>query len=346
MGSARGPRTPAQLRRVRRDLARGGLRRREGARSARGVRQPFERRAAGRRGFEEFEFGDLDDMLGRSFNAGRGERRGNPRMRGPGPEAALELDFGRGARRRAWSRSRANGGSDRSTCASRPANTGGAADSRQGRSRSAAGRPAISPWCFSCGRTAFRREGRELTFDLPIAVMSAARRGRRGARARWPRDADDSARTDSGTRLRRAARRAGSRGGAAGGLPARVQIRWAAPARRCGAESWSTARARREDRGLRQGVANRRAPEHCNGAAVLLFLARRSTRGSSSACARRVCSSTPSSRPAEPTSCRSQKLLMEDLGVNAEGVDVPFHLRRQSVRARAARVLADALEPG
>jgi hypothetical protein len=37
---------------------------------------------------------------------------------------------------------------------------------------------------------------------------------------------------------------------------------------------------------------------------------------------------------------------MEDLGVNAEGVDVPFHLRRQSVRARAARVLADALEPG
>src|SRR5262249_30073795 len=47
----------------------------------------------GAEGFaEEFEFGDLDDLMGRFF-AGRGERGRGMRMRGPDLEASLELDF-------------------------------------------------------------------------------------------------------------------------------------------------------------------------------------------------------------------------------------------------------------
>ena len=49
--------------------------------------------------------------------------------------------------------------------------------------------------------------------------------------------------------------------------------------------------------------------------------------------------------PEEADDLRLAKLLMEDLGVNAEGVDVALHLRRRLFALELrARALADALE--
>jgi hypothetical protein len=49
--------------------------------------------------------------------------------------------------------------------------------------------------------------------------------------------------------------------------------------------------------------------------------------------------------PEEAEELRLAKLLMEDLGVNAEGVDVALHLRRRLFALeQRARALADALE--
>ena len=49
--------------------------------------------------------------------------------------------------------------------------------------------------------------------------------------------------------------------------------------------------------------------------------------------------------PEEADELRLAKLLMEDLGVNAEGVDVALHLRRRLFALeQRARALADALE--
>jgi len=91
------------------------------AEKARQAREAFGNRfgTGGRPGaesFEEFEFGDLDDLLGRYFSGGgaRGGPRGNLRMRGPDIEATLELDFldaVRGGEQR-LTLARADGGSD------------------------------------------------------------------------------------------------------------------------------------------------------------------------------------------------------------------------------------------
>ena len=49
--------------------------------------------------------------------------------------------------------------------------------------------------------------------------------------------------------------------------------------------------------------------------------------------------------PEEAEELRLAKLLMEELGVNAEGVDVALHLRRRLFALeQRARALADALE--
>lgn len=49
--------------------------------------------------------------------------------------------------------------------------------------------------------------------------------------------------------------------------------------------------------------------------------------------------------PEEADELRLAKLLMEELGVNAEGVDVALHLRRRLFALeQRARALADALE--
>jgi hypothetical protein len=71
---------------------------------------------------------------------------------------------------------------------------------------------------------------------------------------------------------------------------------------------------------------------------VLFFLGPESTRRSSSACAQRAVRGTRLA-PEEADELRLAKLLMEELGVNAEGVDVALHLRRRlfalELRARA-----------
>jgi DnaJ-class molecular chaperone len=204
------------------------------AEKARQAREAFGTRfgtAGSAEGFgEEFEFGDLDDLMGRYFG-GRAQGR-TLRMRGADLEASLELDFldaVRGGEQR-LTLARPGGGSESITVRI-PAgvDTGG-------RLRiPGKGAPGIGggpPGDLSVAlrvrpHRVFRREGRDLTFDLPISVAEAIR----GAKVEVP-TLDGRATltippgTDSGTRLRLRGKGVPSpRGGPAGDLFARIQIR-------------------------------------------------------------------------------------------------------------------------
>jgi curved DNA-binding protein len=177
---------------------------------------------------EEFEFGDLDDLLGR-FMGGRGRgRAGGPlRMRGNDIEATLELDFLDAVR----------GGEHRLTLGGDTINVRipPGVDTR-GRLRiPGKGAPGIGggpPGDLQVElrvrpHRLFSREGRNLTFDLPVTVTEAIR----GAKVEVP-TLDGRATltippgTDSGTRLRlRGKGVPDPRGGTPGDLFARVQIR-------------------------------------------------------------------------------------------------------------------------
>jgi curved DNA-binding protein len=182
-------------------------------------------------GGEEFEFGDLDDLLGRFMGGARGARGGaggrTLRMRGPDVEATLELDFLDAMR----------GGEKRLTLGSETINvrippgvdTGGRLRiPGKGGPGIGGGPPGdlhvelrVRP------HRLFSREGRNLTFDLPITVTEAVR----GAKVEVPTldgraTLTVPAGTDSGTRLRlRGKGVPDPRGGAPGDLFARIQIR-------------------------------------------------------------------------------------------------------------------------
>jgi curved DNA-binding protein len=210
------------------------------AEKARAAREAFGSRfgTGGRAGAEsfgeEYEFGDLDDLMGRFFGgrAGGAERGGGIRMRGPDLEASLELDFldavrggehrltlGRGA------------GESESITVRIPAgvDTGGRLRiPGKGAPGIGGGPPGdLSVLLRVRPHRVFRREGRDLTFDLPITVTEAIR----GAKVEVP-TLDGRATltippgTDSGTRLRlRGKGVPNPRGGAPGDLLARIQIR-------------------------------------------------------------------------------------------------------------------------
>ncbi len=175
--------------------------------------------------FEEFEFGDLDDLMGR-YLGGRGPGRGI-RLRGPDLEATLELDFLDAVR----------GGEHRLTLAGEAitvrippgVDTGGRLRIPGKGGPGVGGGPPGDLQISLRVRPhrVFRREGRDLSFDLPIAVAEAIR----GAKVEVP-TLDGRATltippgTDSGTRLRlRGKGVPDPRGGPPGDLFARVQIR-------------------------------------------------------------------------------------------------------------------------
>jgi curved DNA-binding protein len=186
----------------------------------------------GAEGFgEEFEFGDLDDLLGRYFG-GRGEARGM-RLRGPDLEATLELDFldaVRGGEQRLTLARSAGGGNETITVRIPPGvDTGGRLRiPGKGGPGNGGGPPGdLSVLLRVRPHRVFRREGRDLTFDLPVNVTEAIR----GAKVDVP-TLDGRATltvppgTDSGTRLRlRGKGVPDPRGGPPGDLYARVQIR-------------------------------------------------------------------------------------------------------------------------
>lgn len=183
---------------------------------------------------ESFEFGDLDEMLGRVFR-GRGRRAGMA-MRGDDVQATLELDFLEAAR----------GGEKRLTLA-RPAAEGGAATETVtvrippgvadgGRIRlpgkgapGLGGGPPGDLWATIRVRPhpLFRREGRDLVVEVPLRVSEAVK----GAKVEVPTLEGRATvtvppGTDSGRKLRlRGKGIADPSGGPPGDLYVVVQIR-------------------------------------------------------------------------------------------------------------------------
>jgi curved DNA-binding protein len=234
VGGARGSRAAAQLRRVRRDLARGGF----DVEKARQAREAFGSRFGtggrpGAEGYEEFEFGDLDDLMGRFFGGSRAEGGRGIRLRGADLEASLELDFldaVRGGEQRLTLGRPGAAGADTITVRIPPGvDTGGGCGFRARGGPGVGGGPAgdLSVLLRVRPHRVFRREGRDLSFDLPISVAEAIR----GAKVEVP-TLDGRATltippgTDSGTRLRlRGKGVPDPRGGPPGDLFARIQIR-------------------------------------------------------------------------------------------------------------------------
>jgi DnaJ-class molecular chaperone len=210
------------------------------AEKARKAREAFGERfgfAGGQQGggSAEFQFGGIDDLLGRFFGGGRGEP-GGLRMRGPDLETELELDFLEAVR-----------GCEKPLRLSRPGADGGTSTEtvtirippgvdERGRLRVAGkGAPGIGGgppgdlWARLRVRPhrVFRREGRNLVVDLPITVREAIQ----GARVEVPTlegraTVSVPPGTDSGKRLRlRGKGIPGSRGRPAGDLFVQVQIR-------------------------------------------------------------------------------------------------------------------------
>jgi curved DNA-binding protein len=195
-------------------------------------------RAGGGRYAEEFEFGGIDDLFGNLFGgaaAGRGGR-GAPRMRGGDVEAELELDFLDAVR-----------GGEKRLSLGRPDASGGLTTQdvtvrippgvdANGRLRipgkgglGLGGGPPGDLWVTLRVRPHrfFRRDGKNLEFDLPITVREAIE----GGPVEVP-TLDGRATltippgTDGGTRLRlRGKGVPDPRGGAPGDLFARVRIR-------------------------------------------------------------------------------------------------------------------------
>ena len=188
---------------------------------------------------EQFHFGDIDDLLGQFFS-GRGRtgapREGDMRFRGADLHAELELDFVDAAR----------GGEKRLTL-SRPTASGGAAPEtvtvripagvdEGGRLRvpgkgapGVGGGPPGDLWVGLRVRPhpIFRREGRDLSLDVPVQVREAIL----GAKIEVPTlegrvTLTVPPGTHSGTRLRlRGKGIADPAGGPPGDLFARIQIR-------------------------------------------------------------------------------------------------------------------------
>jgi curved DNA-binding protein len=204
------------------------------AREAFGTRFGFGGRPGAGRYEQEFEFGDLDEMLGGFFGRGAGGR--GIRLRGQDLEASLELDFLEavrgGERRLTLTRPTAEGGAVTETVTVRippGVDTGGSLRiPGKGAPGIGGGPPGDLHVSLSVRpHRLFQRDGRHLTFDLPITVSEAIR----GAKVEVP-TLDGRATltippgTDSGTRLRlRGKGVPDPRGGAPGDLFARVQIR-------------------------------------------------------------------------------------------------------------------------
>jgi DnaJ-class molecular chaperone len=280
-------------------------------------------------GGDEFHFGGIDDLLGRMFQQG-GNRGPGMKLRGADLEAGLELDFLEAVR----------GGEKRLTLSRPTADGGFATDSvrvrippgvaSNGRLRipgkggpGAGGGPAGDLWVTLQVRPhrIFQRDGRNLTLELPISVREAIE----GARVEVP-TLDGRATltippgTDSGTRLRMRGKGVPAAGGGTpGDLLVRVQIRVPKDLDAEGEAALETLR-----RLIYLGVEERQFLEPLRREGLF---------------------EADELEPAQAEDLRLAAVLMQDLGVNAAGVDVALHLRRRLLALeRRAHALADALE--
>jgi DnaJ-class molecular chaperone len=207
---------------------------------ARQAREAFGARFGGGGGpqaerFEEFQFGDLDEVLGRFFAGGRGGRGpgGGMRLRGSDLEASLELDFleaVRGGEKRLTLARTPDAAPESITVRIPPGVDSGGRLRIPGKGAPGLGGGAAGDLHVTLRvrpHPVFRRDGRHLEFDLPVSVREAIA----GAKVEVP-TLDGRATltvppgTDSGTRLRlRGKGVPDPRGGAPGDLLARVQIR-------------------------------------------------------------------------------------------------------------------------
>ena len=186
---------------------------------------------------EPFEFGDLDDLLGRFGFGGRGGRAGRAAgMRGPDLEATLELDFleaAKGGEKRLSLQLVGEDGRPRTqTLTVRiPPGVGDGGRIRL-RGRGAPGRagaPAGDLWATVRVRPhpVFRREGRDLIVEVPVTIVEAIR----GAKIEVPTLEGRATvtvppGTDSGQKLRlRGKGILDPKGGAAGDLYVVIQLR-------------------------------------------------------------------------------------------------------------------------
>ena len=156
------------------------------AREAFGARFGTGGRAEGFPGFggQSFDFGNLEDLLGRSFG-GRGGRRGRARqMRGEDIQASMELDFLEaahgGERRLTITRPNPSGAPITETVTVRiPPGVGDGGRIRlpQKGAPGLGGGPPGDLWATIRVRPhpVFRREGRNLYLEAPISIVEAIR---------------------------------------------------------------------------------------------------------------------------------------------------------------------------
>jgi len=189
------------------------------------------------RGGDSFEFGDLDDLLGRFGFGGRGRGRGGSAgLRGSDLEATLDLDFLEAARggekRLTLQLADENGRMRTQTLNVRippGVGDGGKIRLRGKGGPGLGGGPPGDLWAHVRVRPhpVFRRDGRDLLLDVPVTIAEAIR----GARIEVP-TLDGRATvtvppgTDSGQKLRlRGKGIPDPKGGAAGNLYVVIQVR-------------------------------------------------------------------------------------------------------------------------
>ncbi|MGH0031214.1 MAG: DnaJ C-terminal domain-containing protein [Myxococcota bacterium] len=204
-------------------------------REAFGARFGFEGRPETGPAGAEFQFGDLDDLLGRFFEGRRGPSQGI-RLRGADLEASLELDFMEavrgGEKRLSLARPDASGRPVPESVTVRipPGVNEGGRLRLPGKGAPGVGGGPPGDLHVSLRvrpHPVFRRDGRNLLLDLPLTVREATL----GARVEVP-TLDGRATltippgTDSGTRLRMRGKGVPAAGGGApGDLLVRVEIR-------------------------------------------------------------------------------------------------------------------------